>query len=158
IEGPQVSFVYYGPQAGKVDLTGEFNQWSREGQAIPMVALSASGFFYHTMQLSEPARLEYKFIVDGEWRLDPICSNRVDNGLGDSNSYFIVGDFSEPPELEWVDEIRHGRVEQFEFSSERLNNARRVYVYVPAAYDDRQTRHFPALYVHDGGEYLERAK
>jgi enterochelin esterase family protein len=158
IEGPQVNFIFYGPQARQVELTGEFNQWGRGGHAIPMLSLGASGFFYHTLQLSEPARLEYKFIVDGEWQLDPLCPNRVDNGLGESNSYFIVGDFREPPELQWTDDIPHGRVEQFDFSSKRLDNTRRVYVYLPAAYDNDPRRRFGSLYVHDGGEYLERAK
>jgi enterochelin esterase-like enzyme len=158
IEGPQVNFIYYGPQARRVELTGEFNQWGRDGQAIPMASLGPSGFFYHTMQLSEPARLEYKFIIDGEWQLDPFCPNRIDNGLGEANSYFIVGDFQEPAELQWRDDIRHGRVEQFEFSSKRLDNTRRVYVYLPAAYGDDPAQRFGSLYVHDGGEYLERAK
>ncbi|MBV8450766.1 MAG: hypothetical protein JOZ29_00645 [Deltaproteobacteria bacterium] len=158
IDGPQVNFIYYGPQARQVELIGEFNQWGGGGQAIPMAPLGASGFFYHTLQLSEPARLEYKFIVDGNWQLDPFCPNQVDNGLGGSNSYFIVGDFHEPPELQWVDDIPHGRVEQFEFSSKRLDNTRRVYVYLPAAYDSEHGRRFGSLYVHDGGEYLERAK
>ena len=158
IEGPQVNFIYYGPQASQVELTGEFNQWGRDGQAVPMAPLGTSGFFYHSLQLSEPTRLEYKFIVDGNWQLDPFCPNQVDNGLGDSNSYFIVGDFHEPPELQWVGDIPHGRVEQFEFSSKRLNNTRRFYIYLPAAYDNERDRRFGSLYVHDGGEYLERAK
>jgi enterochelin esterase-like enzyme len=158
IEGPQVNFIYYGAQARQVGLTGEFNQWGRGGQAIPMARLGKSGFFYHTLQLSEPARLEYKFIVDGEWQLDPFCPNQIDNGLGESNSYFIVGDFHEPPELQRVDDILHGRVEQFEFGSKYLDNTRRVYVYLPAAYDNERDRRFGSLYVHDGGEYLERAK
>jgi enterochelin esterase-like enzyme len=123
-----------------------------------MARLGTGGFFYHTLQLSEPARLEYKFIVDGEWRLDSFCPNPVDNGLGERNSYFIVGDFYEPPELQWLGDIPHGRVEQFEFGSQHLDNTRRVYVYLPAAYDSEQDRHFGSLYVHDGGEYLERAK
>jgi len=158
IEGPQVNFVYYGPQARHVELTGEFNQWGRGGQASPMTPIGASGFFYHTLQLSEPARLEYKFMVDGEWQLDPFCPNQVDNGLGESNSYFIVGDFHEPPELQWVGEIPHGGVEQFDFTSKHLANTRRVYVYLPAAYDTDRSQRFGSLYVHDGGEYLERAK
>ncbi|MBV8358844.1 MAG: hypothetical protein JO189_13035 [Deltaproteobacteria bacterium] len=158
IEGPQVNFVYYGPQAKQVELTGEFNQWGRGEQAIPMAPLGASGFFYHSLQLNEPTRLEYKFIVDGDWQLDPFCPNQIDNGLGDSNSYFFVGDFHEPPELQWIADIPHGRVEQFEFSSKRLDNIRQVYVYLPAAYDNERDRRFGALYVHDGGEYLERAK
>jgi enterochelin esterase family protein len=158
IEGSQVNFIHYGPHARDVELTGEFNQWGRDGQAIPMAPVGASGFFYHTLQLSEPARLEYKFIVDGQWQLDPFCQSHIDNGLGDSNSYFIVGDFQEPPELQWVSSNPHGRVEQFNFSSKRLDNTRRLYVYLPAAYDGDTSRRFSSLYVHDGGEYLERAK
>ncbi len=158
IEGPQVNFIYYGPQASQVELTGEFNEWGRSGHAIPMARLGSTGFFYHTMQLSEPARLEYKLIIDGEWQLDPFCPNQVDNGVGGSNSYFIAGDFHEPPELQWRGEIAHGRVEQFEFSSRRLDNTRHLYVYLPAAYDEDGAQRFGSLYVHDGGEYLERAK
>src|SRR5216684_3208814 len=60
-----------------------------------MTPIGASGFFYHTLQLSEPARLEYKFMVDGEWQLDPFCPNQVDNGLGESNSYFNGGEYLE---------------------------------------------------------------
>ncbi len=157
IEGAQVNFIYYGPNASDVELSGEFNQWASRGHAIQMKPLAKSGFFYHTMELNEPARLEYKFIVDGEWQLDPFCLNQVENGLGDHNSSFFVGDFHEPAELQWVDTIEHGRVEQFEFASKLLENTRRVYVYLPAVYDTEGGR-FAALYVHDGGEYLERAK
>jgi enterochelin esterase-like enzyme len=158
IEGAQVNFIYYGPDAKEVELTGEFNQWAARGQALPMERLGGTGFFYHTLELNEPARLEYKFIVDGEWQRDPFCPNQVENGLGDSNSYFVVGKFDEPPELQWVSEIPHGRVEEFDFHSQLLANTRRVYVYLPAAYDNSRARRFGALYVHDGGEYLDRAK
>jgi enterochelin esterase-like enzyme len=158
IEGPEVNFIYYGPQAKEVELTGEFNEWAAHGQALPMEPLGATAFFYHTLQLNEPARLEYKFIVDGEWQRDPFCPNQVENGLGDSNSYFVVGDFYEPPELQWVSEVPHGRVEEFDFHSRLLANTRRVYVYLPAAYDNRGERRFGGLYVHDGGEYRDRAK
>jgi enterochelin esterase-like enzyme len=158
IEGPEVNFIYYGPQARHVELTGEFNQWGHGEQAFPMTRIGGTGFFFYTMKLGEPARLEYKFIVDSRWELDPFCPNRIDNGLGDSNSYFIVGDFHEPAELQWMSDIPHGRVERFEFSSSRLGNTRQVYVYLPPAYGNERERRFSSLYVHDGGEYLERAK
>jgi enterochelin esterase-like enzyme len=157
VEGGLVTFVYYGPHARDVELSGEFNQWAPHGQAIRMERLAESGFFYHTIELNEPARLEYKFIVDGEWQLDSFCPNQVDNGLGDRNSFFAVGDFHEPPELQWVDEVAHGRVDEFEFASNLLENRRTVYVYLPAVYSVNGRR-FAAVYVHDGGEYLQRAK
>lgn len=156
IDGPSVSFVYYNPDARRVLLTGEFNQWSPRG--IAMTPLRDTGLFYHTMQVLGPARVEYKFIVDGEWVTDPLCQNTVDNGVGEQNSSFVVGDFQEPPELEWLPTVPHGQVEEFTFESALLNNQRRVYVYLPPNYDADLTARFPTLYVHDGGEYLSRAK
>jgi enterochelin esterase family protein len=155
IDGPAVTFVYYDTQARSAAVAGEFNQWSRGG--TPMERIDESGLFNYTLNLTEPVRLEYKFIVDGEWKLDPLCPGSVDNGIGGRNSYFVVGDFREPPELEPVEDIPHGRVEEFEFASERLRNRRAIHVYLPPAYD-KSTARLPALYVHDGGEYLSRAR
>ena len=50
-------------------------------------------------------------------RWDVFCQNTIDNDLGDQNSYFVVGDMQEPPELEWVADLPHGRVEEFDFES-----------------------------------------
>jgi enterochelin esterase family protein len=157
IDGSAVTFVYYDLQARRVAVAGEFNQWSRGGGLAIMEQIDESGLFHHTLNLSEPARLEYKFIVDGEWKLDPLCPNTVDNGIGGRNSYFVVGDFREPPELKPIEGIPHGRVEEFEFASEQLGNRRAVYVYLPPGYDVNSIA-FPVLYVHDGGEYLSRAR
>ena len=157
IDGPAVSFVYHDPQARHVAVAGEFNQWDRTGRLATMEQIGDSGIFHYTLNLSEPARLEYKYIVDGEWKPDPLCHNVVDNGVGGHNSYFVVGEFHEPPELEWVDSIPHGRVEEFEFESQRLRNQRAVHVYLPPGYDGGAAP-TPVLYVHDGGEYLSRAR
>jgi enterochelin esterase-like enzyme len=157
IDGPAVTFVYHDPKARHVAVTGEFNQWDRTGQLATMEQIDDSGIFYHTLNLSEPARLEYKYIVDGEWKPDPLCHSTVDNGLGGQNSYFVVGEFHDPPELEWVESIRHGHVEEFEFESQRLRNKRAVHVYLPPGYDEGAAP-MPVLYVHDGGEYLSRAR
>jgi enterochelin esterase-like enzyme len=157
IEGPAVTFVYHDPQARRVAVAGEFNQWGRTGGLGQMEEIGRSGIFHYTLNVSETSRLEYKLVVDGEWRLDPLCRNIVDNGIGGQNSYFVVGDFREPPELEWIQGIPHGHVEQFEFESKRLANRRTVSVYLPPNYDRDEAR-LPALYVHDGGEYLNRAR
>jgi enterochelin esterase-like enzyme len=158
IDGAKVHFVYHDPDAAHVTLAGEFNEWGRRNNAIPMERLGDAELFFHTLTVPEPARLEYKFIVDGEWIPDPLCHQNIDNGIGGRNSFFVVGEFRDPPELEWVAEAAHGRVEEFEFESERLLNKRRVYVYLPAAYDRDSGARFPSFYVHDGGEYLERAR
>ncbi|MEW6299799.1 MAG: alpha/beta hydrolase-fold protein [Thermodesulfobacteriota bacterium] len=156
IDGTTVHFIYYNPEAQRVAVTGEFNQWNRRG--IPMTPLGKTGIFYHTAEFRGPVRVEYKFIVDGQWVVDPFCPNKIDNGIGEQNSYFVVGDFQEPAELQWEPSIPHGRVEEFDFDSELLHNRRRVYVYLPPGYDGDATKRFPSFYVHDGGEYLSRAR
>ncbi len=157
IDGPAVSFVYHDPQARGVAVAGEFNQWGRTGDLATMERLPGTGIFHYTLNLSQPARLEYKLIVDGEWKLDPLCHNVVDNRIGGQNSYFVVGEFQEPPELQWVEGIPHGRVEDFELDSSHRGNRRTVYVYLPPGYAAAKER-LPVLYVHDGGEYLNRAR
>ena len=158
IDGAKVHFVYRDAHARDVKLAGEFNDWSRRNNAIQMDRLAETDFFWHTLTVPAAARLEYKFIVDGEWKPDPLCPNRIDNGIGEQNSFFVVGEFHEPLELEWRDNIAHGRVEEFDFTSTRLRNTRRVYVYLPAAYDRDGEVRFRSFYVHDGGEYLDRAR
>ncbi len=155
VEEPLVHFVYYGPEARRVMVAGEFSEW----RPLRLAPLGHTGFFYRTLELGGPAaRVEYKFVVDGSWELDPFCPNTVDNGIGGQNSYFVVGDFREPPELEWVPNIPHGRVEELDFTSHLLHNRRRVYVYLPPGYEKNPDRRFPSFYVHDGGEYLSRAR
>ena len=156
IQDSEAHFIYYNPFAREVKLAGEFGAWDWNG--IPMTRLGKTGLFYRTVELAAPIRIEYKFNVDGQWVLDPFCPNRVDNGVGGENSYFVLGRFQEPPELEWVPTIPHGKVEEFPLTSQFLHNERTVYVYLPPGYSEQPAKKFPVLYVHDGGEYLTRAR
>jgi len=158
LEGLAVHFLYYAPGARHVAVAGEFTDWGRTGVTMPLTRLRHTGLFHHTLELEGPARLEYKVVVDGRMILDPLCPQTVDSGIGGQNSYFVVGEFREPPELSWVPTVPHGRVEAFEFESRRLGNRRRIHVYLPPGYDEERVRPFPTLYVHDGGEYLHRGR
>jgi enterochelin esterase family protein len=153
-----VHFLYYGPRAYHVAVTGEFTDWGRTGITMPLTPLRHTGLFHSALQIEGPARLEYKVVVDGRVLVDPLCPHTVDSGIGGWNSYFVVGDFHEPPELSWVPTIPHGRVEEFDFESRLLGNRRRIYAYLPPGYDAERARRFPTLYVHDGGEYLHRGR
>jgi enterochelin esterase-like enzyme len=158
IEGLTVHFLYYDPRAHHVAVTGEFTDWGRTGVMMPLTPLRQTGLFHRTLDLEGLARLEYMLVVDGRVIADPFCSTTVDNGIGGQNSYFVIGDFREPPELSWVPTIPHGRVEEFDFESRLLGNRRRIHVYLPPDYDEDDARRFPTLYVHDGGQYLHRGR
>jgi enterochelin esterase-like enzyme len=156
IDGPMVHFVYSNRQAHSVAVTGEFTEWA--GAPLPMKQIGDSGIFHASREFPQPVRVEYKLIVDGQWIEDPFCPNQVDNGVGGRNSFFVVGDFAEPPELEERRGVAKGRVEEFDFASKLLGNSRRVYVYLPPTYQRNPRQRFAMLLVHDGGEYLNRAR
>src|ERR1700693_741373 len=59
IDGAEVHFVYRDPHATDVKLVGEFNEWSRRGYAIRMERLAETEFFWYTLTVPAPARLEY---------------------------------------------------------------------------------------------------
>ena len=82
----KVTFTYDNPQAGSVALTGSFCSWKTD--AYPLTR-DVNGVW--KVALSLPAgRHEYRFIVDGEWKNDPRCSEVVTNQFGSENCIFTV--------------------------------------------------------------------
>ncbi len=149
IDAHAVHFIYYDPRAHQVAVTGDYNDWGRTGIVMSLTPLRRTGIFYRTIQLDGPARLEYKLVVDGQMVDDPLCPNSCESGIGGRNSYFVIGDFREPPELNWMPTAPHGRVEEFDFESRILRNRRRIHIHLPAGYDSDVVRRFPSLYVHE---------
>jgi len=85
--GKQKQFKLAAAPGSQVSVAGTFNNW--DPTANPMKDNPSSGMFKTTLRL--PAgRHEYKFIVNGEWCIDPNCSAGVSNDFGDMNSVVIV--------------------------------------------------------------------
>lgn len=74
-------FSVAAPNARQVQLVGDFAGWD---QPIPMIE-ARPGTFTKTLRLPARARLEYKFVVDNAWILDPTAPTSP-NGLGGENS------------------------------------------------------------------------
>jgi len=79
------------PNARTVEVTGSFCNWAAEGRALTR---NRDGVWQATLLLP-PGRYEYRFLVDGEWKDDPACAERVPNSFGSENSVFRV--FGKPP-------------------------------------------------------------
>lgn len=69
------------PAAKSVVITGDFCHWAPTGQ--PLHRDHNGG--WSTTLLLPPGRYEYRLLVDGEWRDDPSCTERVPNGFGTEN-------------------------------------------------------------------------
>ena len=68
----------------KVHLVGDFNQWT------PMAMLrQKDGSFAMVVKLA-PGNYEYKFVVDGQWRVDPDNGAWALNPFGTLNSVATV--------------------------------------------------------------------
>ena len=65
--------------AGKVEVAGDFNGW------IPLEMKKQKGTFAVTVN-APPGTYEYKFIVDGDWQVDPDHSSWALNPFGTLNS------------------------------------------------------------------------
>ncbi|MBI5184081.1 MAG: glycoside hydrolase [Nitrospinae bacterium] len=85
-ENKEVEFKINAPQAQKVILTGEFNGWARNAYLLKR---DKWGTWRTNIQL-RPGRYEYKFIVDGEWKDDPVSSLCVPNSFGTRNSVIEI--------------------------------------------------------------------
>jgi len=137
VSSGQAVFLYFG-QANSVEVAGEFNAWAPE----PLERVCASELWARRVELN-PARYEYKLVVDGTWRMDP------------ANRAFAFDDFGANPDRKNsvvnFPESRQSHLEWWPgIVSNELGNGRDVFVYVPAGYRAEEARRYPALYLHDG--------
>lgn len=82
----KVSFSYYAPEADCVELAGDFTSW--EVEPIEMMH-SADGTWFTVVPLM-PGDYSYRFIVDGDWRDDPLSHCRLPNPFGTDNAVLSV--------------------------------------------------------------------
>jgi len=82
-----VLFRYRNPDAKRVNLVGDFNDWSPT--ADPMSDDNADGEWTLFYPL-RPGTYAYKFVVDGKWHNDPAAVTQAPNEFGDVNSVVQV--------------------------------------------------------------------
>ena len=82
-----VIFSYYDPVAHDVQLVGDFSNW--EPAENIMVQEKKNKIWKGVIPLS-PGKYQYKFIVDGEWKIDPYNPGAVTSDLGVNNSLVTV--------------------------------------------------------------------
>ena len=83
----RVSFVLEEAPGKIVCVAGSFNDWNPDKKRLEYKVDKGvySGFI-----MLEPGSYEYKFVVDGEWRLDERNHSFSHNDFGTLNSMIIV--------------------------------------------------------------------
>lgn len=84
----RVSFSFEGPNAREVILVGDFNNWDLQKHAMKH---NGHGTWQKTVVLA-PGRYEYKFFVNGDWKIDPNNSQTCANSFGTQNSVLNLKD------------------------------------------------------------------
>ncbi|HOO55533.1 MAG TPA: glycogen-binding domain-containing protein [bacterium] len=82
----RITFALVAPNASSVAVVGSFNNWDTEKHPLKK---DAKGVWKKAVML-EPGAYEYKFLVDGDWRLDPNCETVVPNPHGTGNNIVKV--------------------------------------------------------------------
>jgi 5'-AMP-activated protein kinase regulatory beta subunit len=82
IKRRRVSFSFESADAREVILVGDFNNWNLQKHAMKH---NGDGTWNKTVMLA-PGRYEYKFFVDGNWKIDPQNGQTSSNSFGTQNS------------------------------------------------------------------------
>lgn len=82
----RVTFTFEASEAKSVVVTGTFCDWRTDC----CVLKKGKGGIWKTTLMLAPGRYEYRFLVDGEWRDDPHCTERVPNEFGSENCVLYV--------------------------------------------------------------------
>jgi 1,4-alpha-glucan branching enzyme len=86
----KVTFRFYGPEAGCVSIAGSFNNWDIYSHPLKQHHNgTASGVWKKSIYLP-PGAHEYRFLVDGSWRNDPLCNEMCPNEFGSANCVIRV--------------------------------------------------------------------
>lgn len=84
--GKKIDFSLTAPSANKVMLAGTFNNWDYKTSPLTK---SKDNIWRRSLTL-KPGRYEYKFVVDGNWILDPKNTSRSWSSLGTENSIIEI--------------------------------------------------------------------
>jgi enterochelin esterase-like enzyme len=154
IAGEWVTFVYRG-DGRDAELVGEMTDWNKRG--MKLIELAGTGVKYLSMKFPIDARIEYKYIVDDNWILDPLNPKKKDNGVGGENNFFAMPAYKPTIYTRERDGIARGNVETLDLPANSEGRKRAARVYLPPGYAETNER-YPAIYFGDGIEYIERAR
>jgi hypothetical protein len=86
IKNGQVVFSCLAPGAGAVYLAGSFNGWNAQTN---LMERGDDGAWRLSLSLSA-GRHEYKFVIDGNWTIDPNAHDTGPDGYGGENAILVL--------------------------------------------------------------------
>jgi len=158
----RVTFRLQAPQAGKVEITGDFlptqkMQTQRGEIDVPGVAeliKNANGVWEFTTPAPlAPELYSYTMIVDGVRLIDPNNVYMI-RDVASVTSIFIIS--GKQADLYKVNNVPHGTVARRWYDSPALNMQRRITIYTPPGYESSNEK-YPVFYLLHGAGGDEEA-
>jgi len=150
--------LYFGTGREKdVRVAGDFRTrqffsvyWDERGEQMERLA-PGGALFWKRLRLEPDARLDYKFIVDGEYRLDAL-NPHVGGGrpVGEVTELAMPG-FRQPEEILQRAEVPKGALHALDEPWAHP----KVQIYLPPGYDP--SRRYPVVYTADGSGWIRFA-
>lgn len=147
-----VDFVLEAPPGKKVYWVGDYNNWSTETPLNYDQNLKGYHFF---MPASAFGIYFYKWVIDGQWILDPHNSHHYTNGTMGTNSMIKMPAYHEPFEVFEKTVPSKSNLKSYEVPSKILKSSRQVHVYLPEKYFLESESKFPLLILQDGSECVD---
>ena len=149
-----VTFRLAAPNAGKVEITGDFLprqtiETAMGEMEIPGVASlnkGANGVWEFTSASLAPELYNYNFLVDGLKITDPSNVYQIRDVSSIFNIFIIPG---EQADLYKVNNVSHGSVTRRWYNSPALGMDRRMTIYTPPGYEN-SNQDYPVLYLLHG--------
>lgn len=153
VEGNRCTFAFHGP-ADEVRL----RHWVYGlPTSEPLHRIDGTDLWWYVLHLPEDSRIEYKLEVrrgsEVEWIRDPLNPREARDPFG-ANSVAYGPGYEVPPWTRLDPTVPSGSLEDRVFKSRNLG-ARNLTIYRPPRF--KETRRYPLLLVHDGGDYLRYA-
>jgi enterochelin esterase family protein len=141
-------------------IVGDFNAWAvtPKGYDVEIgktTRLEGTSWSYLESTSYTNARLEYGFLFDKEYAVDPMNQRQVPAFAG-PRSEVRMPFFVAQPEVDEAGSSAKGDVIAETFESRSLGGKRRVWFYLPPGYAAAKDELFPVMYVLDGGNYVEK--
>lgn len=150
ITGDSANFIYRG-NVSSISLAGDFNGWTPNWN---LTNLPGTNFWYYSKIFESDARLDYKFVRNGnDWILDPENPKQVVGGFG-PNSELAMPEYIQPWEINYQSNIPHGIVVNRTIYSVNVGSYFQLKIYLPPDYDSTSSKRYPTVYFQDGFEYI----
>ena len=141
-------------------IVGDFNAWAVTPQGYDVnigkaTRLEGSSWSYVEATSYTNARLEYGFLFDKEYAVDPMNQRQVQAFAG-PRSEVRMPFFVAQPEVDEAGSAPKGEIIAERFQSRSLGGTRRVWFYLPPGYAAANDTLYPVVYVLDGNNYVEK--